>query len=247
MPRFLELVREIKNSNSCDRRTWTEQTMNEKNSVHCIRKERKERKMKNKRTRELTTMGLLICIEVVLMSTPLGFIPIGPVRATTMHIPVIIAGLLLGKKAGGQLGLVFGLSSIIMSTMAPTVTSFIFSPFYSFGELSGNFNSMIIAIVPRVLLGYLSGILAEKWVRKNGESFKLALISFGMTLMHTMLVMAGIYFFFGKEYASVQGISYDLLWKLLGGIIVTNGIMEAILASIVCPSVTIALQKIRRK
>ncbi|MDD6467281.1 MAG: ECF transporter S component [Erysipelotrichaceae bacterium] len=203
--------------------------------------------MKNNKTVYLTSMAMLIGVQLVLMMTPLGYIPIGPIKATTMHIPVIIGGLLLGRKAGAQLGLVFGLTSIFMSTVFPTVTSFIFSPFYAVGEISGNFNSVIIAIVPRVLLGYLTGVFAEYVrVNKKRETVKLSVISFGMTLMHTLMVMAGIYFFFGREYATINGISYDLLWKLIGGVIVTNGIMEAILAGVVCPSVTLAIRKVRR-
>ena len=68
--------------------------------------------MKSKqKTKNMVLLALFGCIEIVLMLTPLGYIPIGPVRATTLHIPVILAGVLMGPKAGSAIGLIFGISS----------------------------------------------------------------------------------------------------------------------------------------
>ena len=56
--------------------------------------------MNQQKTRNLALMSLFIAIEILMVMVPfLGFIPIGPLRATTLHIPVIIAGIVLGKKA----------------------------------------------------------------------------------------------------------------------------------------------------
>ena len=85
--------------------------------------------MKSKKTQYMTSMALFLAIEIILVVTPLGYIPIGPLNATTMHIPVIIAGIVLGKKAGAELGFVFGLTSLIKATIQPGITSFCFSPF----------------------------------------------------------------------------------------------------------------------
>lgn len=82
--------------------------------------------MRSKKTQYMTFMAMFLAIEIILVVTPLGYIPIGPLSATTMHIPVIIAGITLGKKAGAQLGLVFGLTSLIRATIQPGITSFCF-------------------------------------------------------------------------------------------------------------------------
>ena len=37
--------------------------------------------------------------------------------------------------------------------MNPTVTSFVFTPFYSVGDIHGGFGSLIICFVPRILVG----------------------------------------------------------------------------------------------
>ena len=117
--------------------------------------------MKSKKTQYMTSMALFLAIEIILVVTPLGYIPIGPLNATTMHIPVIIAGIVLGKKAGAELGFVFGLTSLIKATIQPGITSFCFSPFVTIGTMSGNYKSLLIAFVPRILLGYLAGFVFE--------------------------------------------------------------------------------------
>ena len=85
--------------------------------------------MNKKKTKNLVLLSLFIAIEVVMSNVPfLGFIPVGALRATTLHIPVIIAGIVIGKNQGAFVGLVFGLCSLFTNTITPTVSSFIFSP-----------------------------------------------------------------------------------------------------------------------
>ena len=108
--------------------------------------------MNNKKTKNLTLLALFIAIEAVMVMVPfLGFIPIGPLRATLLHVPVIIAAIVLGTKQGCLIGLVFGLSSLLMNTMQPTVTSFVFSPF-----ISGSVLSAVIATAVAAFLGALT-------------------------------------------------------------------------------------------
>ena len=59
-----------------------------------------------KKTRRLVLTAFFVAIELVLMLTPIGYIPIGPVRATTMHIPVILSSMLMGSGTGAFMGFV---------------------------------------------------------------------------------------------------------------------------------------------
>ena len=68
----------------------------------------------SKKTKYLVLVTMFCSIEVLLMFTPLGFIPIGPMKATTMHIPVILAGILLGIKGGAILVLSLGFRVLSM-------------------------------------------------------------------------------------------------------------------------------------
>lgn len=100
----------------------------------------------NKSIRNMTTIGFLGGICIVLGLTPLGLIPIGVINATTMHIPVILAGITSGPLVGGAVGLIFGLYSLANAYMRPTITSFVFW-------------NPIVSVLPRVLLGVIAGYL----------------------------------------------------------------------------------------
>lgn len=198
--------------------------------------------MKSKKTQYMTSMALFLAIEIILVVTPLGYIPIGPLNATTMHIPVIIAGIILGKKAGAELGFVFGLTSMIKATIQPGITSFCFSPFVTIGTISGNYKSLLIAFVPRILLGYLAGLIFEIMKNKGYENSGVLAGALVGALTNTVLVLSGIYVFFGNAYASSLNVAYSGLIGLLLGVVTTNGILEAILAAVVSLAVYKAMK-----
>ena len=76
--------------------------------------------------RKLAIIGVLGAISAVLGMTPLGFIPVGPTRATIMHIPVIIGAIMEGPIVGALVGLIFGIFSIFQAVTNPTPISFVF-------------------------------------------------------------------------------------------------------------------------
>lgn len=196
--------------------------------------------MNKYKTKNLAFLSLFIAIEILMVMVPfLGFIPIGPLRATTLHIPVIIAGIVLGKKQGAVIGLVFGLSSLIINTIQPTLTSFVFSPF-----LSQSLMSAVIAIVPRVLIGYVAGITYEKLKDKH-VILAMTVGSFLGALTNTVLVLGGIYFIFGSQYASAIGKDFSALFPYLIGIITTNGLLEAVVGTIIAVMVSRILIKLK--
>lgn len=202
-----------------------------------------------KKTKFLVLLTMFCSIQVVLMLTPLGYIPLGPIRATTMHIPVILAGILLGIKGGAITGLVFGLSSVIINTITPTITSFVFTPFYSLGEYHGNLMSLVIAIGPRVLLGVLAALIYH-WFRNKNSKIKLvgsSITALVCTLVHSILVLGMIYLFFGPSYAAAKDVDASALFGLLLGIITTNSVLEAILATLIIAPLTKVLEPITKK
>lgn len=205
--------------------------------------------MKSKqKTMRLTLMAMFLAVEMVLTFTPLGYIPLGFMNMTTMHIPVIIAGITLGVQGGAVIGLVFGISSIIRATMMPLPTSFVFSPFITVGGISGNFASLIIAIVPRVMIGVCAALLYQLLIRKKVND-NLAVVLSGIcgAMVNTILVMGGIFIFFGKSYAAATSVAYDLLLKVIMGVVTTNGIVEAILGAIIVLAVCKVLRPFMKK
>ncbi len=196
----------------------------------------------SKKIKQLVLAAFFVAIELVLMLTPLGYIPIGPIRATTMHIPVLVAGILLGKKYGASLGFVFGLTSLLKNTFTPTPTSFVFTPFITVGGMQGNFFSLVIVFVPRILLGYLAGSMYGFLKQKMNDTVAVMTSAILNTLIHTCLVLGGIYIFFGEAYGEVLNKSMEAVKAFMIGIITTNGIMEVVLAALVVPVLVKALK-----
>ena len=179
-------------------------------------------------------------IIIIMAFTPfLGYIPLGFTRATILHVPVIIASLLMGPKKGGVLGFLFGLTSFINNTMNPTATSFVFTPFYSVGEVSGGIGSLIICFVPRILVGILPFYvykLAMYFRSKRGKSgvSNAGLILAGVTgsLVNTLLVMNLIFVFFREAYAAANEVAVSAVYTFILTVIGINGVPEAIVAGI---------------
>ena len=151
---------------------------------------------------QVAIFGAIICLMAF---TPfLGYIQIGPTRATLIHVPVIIASILMGPKKGAALGFLFGLTSFINNTMNPTATSFVFTPFYSLGEMSGGIGSVIICFIPRILVGVVPyfiyrlvlRLMSEETRRKGVSNIGLILAGNAGSLENKMLFMKLIFGFF---------------------------------------------------
>jgi len=67
------------------------------------------------------------------------------------------------------------------------------------------------------------------------------------TLLHTSLVLGGIYVFFGESYASVLGAAYDLLLGMIMTVVATNGIPEALIAALVAAALTVPMNKLAKR
>ncbi len=193
--------------------------------------------MKNKKTdvKLLSQMALLTALLLVLAFTPLGYIPLGFMNATTMHIPVILGACLLGPKMGGVLGGVFGITSVIRATITPNITSFVFTPFYSFNpDFHGSWLSLVVAILPRVLIGVISGFVFRLLMKlTNGkQAVSLPITGFVGSMVNTIGVMGLIYLLFGEQYAIAGGTDPKLLLGVIMGVVGMNGVPEAIIAAI---------------
>ena len=205
-------------------------------------------RLNSKKTYDLVVLSLMIAIEVILILTPLGYVPIGSIRATTLHIPVILAGVLLGYKEGIILGIVFGTSSLIINTVNPTPFSFVFSPFHTLGDVSGNFASVVIAYVPRIMIGVAACFLYRRLKDTKIKKSALPVSAFVASMMNTGLVLLGIFIFFKDIYAEVKNVASTAMAGILLGQLSVNGVLEAIVAVVLVTligGVILKLQKNR--
>ena len=196
-------------------------------------------------TKYMVTLAMLCAIMIVMGMTGIGFIPLPVIKATTMHIPVIIGAIILGPSGGAILGAVFGLCSIWANTTSPGLLAFAFSPFMSPEGLPGVFKSLWIALGCRITFGYLAGwlwLLFKKLFKKN--VIALPVTAALATICHTVLVMGSIYILLAQQYAQAKNVAYSAVFGLIMGTVTASGIPEAIVAALLVTMISIALFKI---
>ena len=201
------------------------------------------------KTSENAKIALFIAIIILLSVTPLGYISLGIINATTIQMPVIIGAVLFGWKKGAFLGGVFGITSLIKNTVQPNLTSFVFSPFVPvFGEESGSFFAIIISLLPRIMIGIVAaGVFALLSKTKLSTAVKSAAAGFCGSLTNTVLVMGGIYLFFGESYSAAKEMAYETLLATVAATITGTGITEAVISAVACGAVCAALIKYTKK
>lgn len=215
-------------------------------------------KKKQDKVRNQVILALFTAIVLLLAFTPFGLIDLPIIKATILHVPVIIGSVVLGPKKGAFLGFVFGLSSIIKNTTAPSLLSFAFSPFIPLpGLRSGSVLSLVICFIPRILVGVtpyftVKGIefIINKLTGKKNRAIRSAATTVGAVVgafTNTVLVMGMIYLFFKEPYAAANNIPADTVLSVILGIVGTNGVPEAIVAAVITTPVCLALEKLTVK
>ena len=156
--------------------------------------------MRNSKTNELVLTGLFTAIIIIMAFTPLGYIPLGIINATIIHIPVILGALFCGPKKGAFLGFVFGFTSCLKATIAGgTLSSFVFSPVLasSIVGTSGIFKSLFIAFVPRILVGVVP-YFVYIGIKKLLASSQKNLWGTVLNIIMSVFLAFGVYAFIGR-------------------------------------------------
>lgn len=201
--------------------------------------------------RDLSLMAMFTAIILIMAFTPFGLIDLPLIKATILHVPVIIGCVLLGPKKGAYFGFLFGLTSLVKNTMTPSVLSFAFTPAVPVpGMTRGSVWALVICFVPRILVGVLPWLVyrgAEKLMgRKMNMGMRgivLAVAGAVGAMTNTILVMGMIWVVFRDAYATVKGIPVKEVLGVVLGIVAANGIPEALVAAVLVPMVTLALMR----
>lgn len=185
--------------------------------------------------RRMAIISVLSAVSIVLSMIPfVGYIPLGPVKATIMHVPVIIGAVVEGPLVGAAVGLIFGLTSLFKAFTEPTITSFCFM-------------NPIVSVLPRILIGvvayyvYTAAYKLSKRIYLSG--FIAGVIG---SLTNTIGVMGLIYLIYAEKYMQALGVSGSA-GKYILAICATNGVPEAIVAGILVAAVAVAMLKRRKK
>lgn len=180
--------------------------------------------MKKYNTLYVTKLAIAVALVFLLGLTPLGYINIGLVRITTIHILVILISLLLGKVEGIVAGVTFGVTSIISAL----TTGGIFAPIF-LNPLVSVLPRMILPFVAYYIFRFLLKILANNTKKKMKITLAATISAAIATTIHTILVLLGIWVF--------RSMSPDLtdqaLLATIIGLLSVNFPLELIFACVV--------------
>ena len=190
--------------------------------------------------RELTLLGLMTALLLVMSFTPLGYLNIGPLAITFNMIPVAISAIALGPVGGAVTGAVFGMTSFLQcmgigGASAMGVILFEISPMLTF----------VHRFVPRVLTGVLTGFLYRGVKKAANQTTASFAAGFSAAFLNTLLFMASLVLLFGNtEY--VQGlIDGRNIIVFICTFVGVNAVFEVILSTLITGILGKTLHKAR--
>lgn len=155
-------------------------------------------KKKGMNVKDLTTLGLLTGILLVMSFTPLGYFHTFGLDISLMMIPVGIGAMLMGPKAGAWLGFIFGATSFYQALTGA-------SPFSAMLFNISPVNTFLLCIPTRMLMGFLTGVIfliVSKVDKKKTACFFVG--GFFAAFLNTLFFMSTlVLLFWNTEY--IQG------------------------------------------
>lgn len=189
-------------------------------------------------TAQITLLGLMGAILLLMAYTPLGYLNIGPLAITFNVIPVAISAIVLGPVGGLIAGCIFGLTSFfqcigIGGTSAMGAMLFGINPFLAF----------IQRFVPRALDGLLLGYIYRGMRKKCNIYLSCAVTGFFSAFLNTALFMTALVVLFGNtEY--VQGmIGGQNIIVFICTFVGINAVCEMLSSTVITAAVGTALSK----
>jgi len=224
------------------------------------------------RIREITLVGILGAITILLGFTQWGYIPLPTPAgaATIMHLPVIITGIVLGARYGALVGTIFGISAVyafgsmfpiwVLFPARPLIGVFAALTFYSMYRLlksDKKINSTISHFFITIIL-----FLFLFWILRNYIKliYISLIISFIISLLFYLYISKGkplivsltIASFIGSATNTIITLGLGVIFKVINiqqaiSVALIHGIPEAIVAIVICVPVSIYLLKFLRK
>ena len=145
------------------------------------------------RTVKMVLLAILAAIMLILAFTPLGYLKVGVIEISFMMVPAAVGAIVLGPLAGLILGGVFGATSFIQALTTPSqefgAKLVAINPFYTF----------ILTMVPRILLGWLTGLIFQALHRIDRTRFiSYGAASLSAALLNTIFFMSFLILLFGN-------------------------------------------------
>ncbi len=176
--------------------------------------------LRSEKTGRLVRLAILTAILLFLTFTSFGYIKVGVLEITLMHLPVIVGAIVMGPGSGAFLGLVFGLSSFAQCFMGSPLGTFLvqLSPLRTF----------IVCVIPRLLMGYLVGVIFLAIRRTNLTKTAYVVASLSGALLNTIFFMGSLFLLFGSYPSFLSFLGTDkVTLAFIASMIGINGVLEA--------------------
>ena len=194
--------------------------------------------MKRFTIRDFVILALMVGILLLMSTTPLGYLNIGPLAITFNVIPLAIAAIALGPVGGLIVGCVFGITSFLQcigvgGSSAMGVMLFSINPVLTF----------IQRFVPRALDGLLLGYI-YRFLRKRTKSYvACAVTGFASAFLNTLLFMTALVVLFGNTQYMQELIGGRNIIVFICTFVGVNAVAEMASSTILTGAVGTALDK----
>ena len=192
------------------------------------------------RSRNVTLLGLLTAILMVLSMTPLGYLNIGPLAISFNMIPVAVGAAALGPVGGAVLGAVFGMTSFLQclgigGSSAMGVILFHINPFFAFVQ----------RFVPRLVTGFLVGLIYKGARRFAKAGIAGGIAGFFAALLNTVLFMGALVLLFGDTQYLTDVMAGRNVIVFICTFVGVNAVFEMLAATAVTGALCATLEKAR--
>lgn len=205
-------------------------------TLRAVLSDEKGEKMKQKtNTRHMAELSLMSAIIFLMAFTPLGYFRTPGLSITFLTVPVAIGAIILGPVSGAFCGLVFGITSFIQCLSSGTLLTFLL--------MSNPFGVFFTCIVPRVLEGYLCGVIFQV-LKKYGKKSACCIASLSCPILNTVLFMGALVAIFYRT-DSIQQIALTLgasnPLAFIVAFVGIQGAIEALVCSFIASGVSLSL------
>ena len=191
-------------------------------------------------TSQITVLGLMAAVFLLMAYTPLGYLNIGPLAITFNVIPVAISAIVLGPAGGAAAGSIFGLTSFLQcvgvgGTSAMGAMLFSINPVFAF----------IQRFVPRLLDGLLLGYIFKGMRKKTNIYVSCAVTGFFSAFLNTVFFMAALVLLFGNTEYVQEMIGGRNVIVFICTFVGINAVCEMLSSTVLTGAIGTALSRAR--
>lgn len=187
-------------------------------------------------SRTLTQMALLTAIILLMAFTPLGYLRTGVIEITFIMIPVVIGAILLGPGCGAALGGVFGITSFMQCFGMSGLGAMLLQVNW--------FYTLVVCLVPRVLMGWLSGLIFKGLYKVDKTRLaSFAAASLSGAVLNTIFFVSALGLLFYNTVLGMATESGVSVLAFLLSFVTLNSVLECAACLIVGTAIAKALYK----